>query len=185
MSAQDNARLGDWIQLYSGKRFWPLDPRAEDIEIEDIAHALSNICRFTGHVREFYSVAQHSVFVSFRVPEADALWGLLHDASEAYVCDIARPVKRQPELAAYRAAEKRIMDAVCERFGLSKIEPPGVKVADQRALYTEARDLLPVISPEWHWYAEPYDIRVGGLSPRIAKSLFLSRFEALTRAVSP
>lgn len=178
--SHETPRYGDWIQLFSGKRFWPLDPRPEDILLEDIAHALSNVCRFTGHVREFYSVAQHSVFVSHRVPEEHALWGLLHDASEAYVCDVARPVKRQREMTHYRLAEKEIMRAVCQRFGLPEVEPAAVKLADNRALYTEARDLLPVIAPEWTWHAEPYDVRVGGLPPATAKRLFLARFAALT-----
>ena len=78
-------RRGDWIQTYLGIQFWPLDPRPEEVMLFDIAHSLSNMCRFTGHCREFYSVAQHSVIVSQNVPREDAAWGLLHDASEAYM----------------------------------------------------------------------------------------------------
>src|SRR5579885_2784587 len=91
-------RHGDWIQTYCGVAFYPLDPRPEEILIEDIAHALSMLCRFTGHVKRFYSVAQHCVYVSHRCDPKDALWGLLHDAAEAYLNDISRPVKSLREL---------------------------------------------------------------------------------------
>src|SRR5271165_7548492 len=87
-------RKGDWIQTYTGRVMYPLDPRPEEINIIDIAHALSNLCRFTGHVRTFYSVAEHSVRVSQHCDPKDALWGLLHDASEAYLADMSRPMKR-------------------------------------------------------------------------------------------
>lgn len=73
---------GDWMQTYTGRRFWPLDPVAGDIEIMDIAHALSNQCRYAGHTRFHYSVAQHSVQVSENVAPEHALWGLLHDAPD-------------------------------------------------------------------------------------------------------
>src|SRR6266496_3875421 len=99
------------IILASGKWFNVFNPKPEDVDIRDIAHALSNQCRFTGHTKEFYSVAQHSVLVStFCAPE-DAAWGLLHDASEAYLSDIASPVKKHPDFGPfYLEAEKRITD---------------------------------------------------------------------------
>ena len=81
-------RIGDWMQTYTGERFWPLDPRIEDIHIRDISMALGKLCRYGGHTIFFYSVAEHSVLVSEYVPEEYALWGLLHDASEAYLSDI-------------------------------------------------------------------------------------------------
>lgn len=73
----DEARIGDWMQTASGRMFWPVDPRPEDVEINDIAHALSLTCRYCGHVREFYSVAQHSVLVSDAAPAENRLWPLL------------------------------------------------------------------------------------------------------------
>jgi uncharacterized protein len=93
-----STRTGDWIQTYTGKQFWPLSPLPEDIVIEDIAHALSMQCRFGGHVRTFYSVAQHSVHVSLLVEPQYALWGLLHDAAEAYLVDLPRPIKKFSEM---------------------------------------------------------------------------------------
>ncbi len=89
-------RKGDYIATYTGKQFYPLDPRPEDVCLEDIAHSLSNLCRFTGHTDtdRFYSVAQHSVICSTIVAPEAALLALLHDAAEAYLGDISRPLKR-------------------------------------------------------------------------------------------
>jgi hypothetical protein len=183
------SRRGDWIQTYSIGQFWPLDPRANEVWIADIAHSLSMMCRFTGHVHEFYSVAEHCVRVSFAAAERAATdgldvalharWGLLHDASEAYLVDLARPVKRTPEMAPYRDAEARIMAAVAERFGLGGDEPPLVKTVDMALCYTEARDLFPSVHPAWHWHAPPLPETIRPWSPRMAKHRFLTRFRDL------
>ena len=82
------ARRGGWIQTYTGRQFWPLDPRIEDIDIHDIAHALSHQCRYSGHCLRFYSVAEHSVLLSHHVAGEHMLWALLHDAWEAYLAAI-------------------------------------------------------------------------------------------------
>src|SRR4051812_6540197 len=95
-AAPAKQQKGDWMQTISGKAFFPLDPRPADVDIQDIAHALAFQCRFGGHVKEFYSVAEHSVRVSLICAHEDAKWGLLHDATEAYLSDIVRPVKRDP-----------------------------------------------------------------------------------------
>lgn len=131
-----------WIQTFTGKQFWPLDPRPEEVDIHDIGHALSLQCRFTGHLKHFYSVAQHSVMASWLVPPEDKLWALLHDGSEAYLVDVATPVKRSPEMAPYRQAEKRLMDVIVTAFGLPIEEPSTIKPADLTMLVTEKRDLL-------------------------------------------
>lgn len=188
-----NDRMGDWIQTYTLRQFWPLDPRPEDVDLTDIAHALSLICRFTGHVSEFYSVAQHSLLVSARAAAlsargealAAARWGLLHDTSEAYLVDVARPVKRLPEMAAYRAAEKNVQAVICDRFGLQREEPYEVKRADQEVLYTEARDLFRGVHPAWTWNAEPLPDIVCPLAPRDAERAFLDRFATLFSEVKP
>jgi hypothetical protein len=79
----DPSRRGDWMQTFTGRRFWPLDPRGEDVLIEDIAHALSLLTRYGGHCTRFYSVAEHSVLLARAATPENALWLLLHDASEA------------------------------------------------------------------------------------------------------
>ena len=100
--------LDGFIGTFSGLRFWPLDPNPEKILIADIAHALAHQCRFGGHASKFYSVAEHSVHVSKLCLPEHALWGLLHDASEAYLVDLPRPLKLLPEFAPYREAERRL-----------------------------------------------------------------------------
>lgn len=169
----------DWISTYSGLPFFPLAPRPEDVRIADIAHALARLCRFAGQCREFYSVAQHSVLVSGFCPPEDALWGLLHDASEAYLCDITSPVKRSPALDGYRLIERQVQAAIATRFGLPQGEPPAVKDADQVLLRTEQRDLLPMPAG---WYADrvAFGHRLVPLSAEAAEQLFLERFEELT-----
>jgi 5'-deoxynucleotidase YfbR-like HD superfamily hydrolase len=105
-----------WIQTYSGIKMHPLSPTEEEISIEDIAHALSNLCRFTGHCNKFYSVAQHSVLVSVYSPRDYAMWGLLHDASEAYLNDIARPIKISDEYNTYRKIEENLMKVIAKKI---------------------------------------------------------------------
>src|SRR5690242_720613 len=115
----DEALSSGQIRTYTGRAFSPLDPNPDDIVIEDIAHALSLNCRFTGHVRWHYSVAQHSVLCSEIVPSEYALTALLHDASEAYLSDIARPIKQQPDFGdTYLRYEGALERAIAERFSL-------------------------------------------------------------------
>jgi len=169
----------DFIATYSGGKFWPLAPRFEDVNIHDISHALSMICRFTGHVRQFYSVAQHCWYVSHLVPEQDALAGLLHDAAEAYVCDVSTPVKQSPQFEFYREAEKRIQRAIFKRFGLQPEIPESVHRADRLLVVREARALL-TNSAAWAGMPEA-DIRP--LIPRepcFAEQMYLNRFKELT-----
>jgi uncharacterized protein len=145
-------REGDWLETVSGRQFYPLDARVEDVDLADIAHALAHQCRFAGHCRQFYSVAEHSVRVAqllqakgFR--REHCRWGLLHDASEAYLVDIPRPLKRLPVFAPYREVEERLMRVIAERFDLGWPEPDVVKWADNVMLATEARDLMRQIHP--------------------------------------
>lgn len=173
------ARIGDWIATYSGKRFYPLDPRPEDIDVYDIIHALSNLSRFNGHCTEFYSVAQHSVLVSLMCPDQDALWGLLHDATEAYLADVPSPLKKCPEFAFYRLAEERLMAVICGVFKLETVEPASVKLADQRILATEARDLTMTEGRGWATVADPYDFHIKPWSPEYAKARFGARLHEL------
>lgn len=169
-----------WIQTYTGKQFWPLNPSVNDIDIEDIAHALSNQCRFAGHCEKFYSVAQHSVLVSHFCDADDALWGLLHDASEAYLVDMCRPVKRCDVMQGYRDAEKRLMRAICVRFGLPIEEPLSVGRADNALLRAEQRDLMKPAPVEWSDNREgAIEHRIYAWEPVLAKAHFLARFNEL------
>lgn len=184
-----------WIQTHTGRKVFPLWLKASDVCIEDIAHHLSHLCRFTGATKEFYSVAQHSVYVSLQcvdgLKNADdgernllALCGLLHDASEAYLIDLPRPLKRHADFAFYRTAEADAMLAIASAFDLPARfqELACIKQADGRVLATEARDLMAPLHPEWRSLLEPYPRRIYGWSPELAKSVFVSRFEELTRA---
>ncbi len=175
-------RHGGWTQTVSGKRFYALDPRPEDVDILDIAHALSMQCRFGGHTREFFSVASHSLLVSTLVPDRLRLPALLHDAAEAYLIDLPRPIKRQPEFAHLRAIESAIEAAIATRFGLvhGDFHAPGVKHADLVALATEARDLMAVTpNPGEAWgEAAPIAARVVPQPPLAARGLFLDAFRA-------
>lgn len=137
----------NWILTFTGRRFDLLEPTAGMVTPGDIAHALARICRFNGHCRTHYSVAQHSCMVADLVPAADQLAALLHDATEAYVGDMVRPLKQlMPD---YREIEHRIWLAVCERFLIDPILPVSVKRADLVALATERRDLMPSQQAEW------------------------------------
>ncbi len=175
------------IETYSGISFQPLDPSPNLLDIEDIAHALSQQCRFSGHTRVHYSVAEHSVRVSellksWGFSKQVQLWGLLHDASEAYLADIPAPLKAAPEFMGYRIAETELMIAVCDRFGLPHDEPDAVRIADATLLATEARDLMP-FNPQ-HWgdlSQEPLqDEVIEPWSAESAENEFLALFEDLT-----
>ena len=122
----------DWILTHTAKKFHPLNPDPELIEIEDIAHSLSLQCRYNGHCHDFYSVAEHSVRLSQVVPTEDALWGLLHDAAEAYFSDLPRPIKNQ--FPKFRELEDALLEMIMHRFGLGPKMPPAVKKADEQKL---------------------------------------------------
>lgn len=172
-------RIGDWFLTYSGVQFYPMDPRPEDVRIDDIAHALSNICRFGGHVKKFYSVAQHSVIVSDHCK--DNMAGLMHDATEAYCGDMVRPLKLQ--LPEYRECERRIWIAICAAFGLPEDLPTEVKFHDNRTLMTERRDLI--IETPHTWSLEKshpaYEGQIYPWGPEAAEEVFLRTYRAILK----
>lgn len=176
----ENETSSTWIQTFTGRKFFPLDPNLNDIAIEDIAHALSNLCRFAGHVRKFYSVAQHSVLVSHHCHPDNALAGLLHDASEAYLLDMPRPLKRHPSFEFYNDAEAVLMRAIANRFGFS-LTPDYIHKSDMSVFAAECRDLMSPLHREFDVGPfEPIPQQIIPISPKRAKWLFLGRFYELT-----
>ncbi len=180
------ARKGNFIQTFSGHLYWPLDPRAEEVNILDIAHSLSMQCRYTGHPSKFYSVAEHSWHVSRIVPPEIALLGLLHDAPEAYINDLNRPVKHDPEMVAYRRIEALNWRVIAKRFRLSTVLPQAIHDADAAMLAAERAVLmrpLPEVSAD-QWMmgdVQPAaDVQIYGWYPDSGKAMFLERFYELT-----
>lgn len=179
------------LQMKSGEYVWPYEPWLFTPRIDDIAWHLSGIYRFTGLTR--LTVAQHSCLVADNVPEKDRLWALLHDAPEAYVGDMASPLKHAntPHAKARRDDEQRLMERICDTFGLSQSEPKSVRQADARMAVTERRDLLPD-DPHWRerpgWAVladvEPYEFRIVEWGPTAACYRFLTRYAELAQAVA-
>lgn len=151
-------RKGDWIQTFSGRQFWPLDPKPEDFDVVDIAHALGQLCRFNGHCVRFYSVAEHSVHIARQAPASLKLTALLHDAAEAYLADVPRPVKRF--LVGYADLEHGIEQALAIRYGLSWPWAAEIRELDNRMLATEkAQAMAPEPAP-WAPSGEPLTVEL-------------------------
>ena len=169
---------GPTILLLSGEYFDLAEPEACAFQVSDIAHALGNICRFTGHTQRFYSVAEHSVLCSYMVPPEYAMAALMHDAAEAFIGDVSSPLKSL--LPDYKAVEHRVEQAVWSRLGLPLTLPPSVKIADRRALAVEQRVCMGN-GDEWGT-DEPTDedcALIRFLSPEDARAAFLDRYHNL------
>jgi 5'-deoxynucleotidase YfbR-like HD superfamily hydrolase len=171
--------IDNCILTASGRYFNLREPERNEYSIGDIATALSRICRFVGHTKAFYSVAQHSVYVSRLLPDKLALQGLMHDASEAYLGDVSYPLKGL--LPEYRTLEKALEATIARVFGLPYPFDPAVKRADMVMLATERRDLMPEQD-------EPWPILSGVIlsaetivpvSPDAARALFMQRIYEL------
>lgn len=172
-----------FIITLSGQGFVFEHPDPEAIVIEDIAHALSHICRYTGHTREFYSVAEHSIRVSKMVEEkygrAYALEGLMHDASEAYITDVSKPLKMllgEP----YKRLETIAMGVIASKFGFRAEKSEPVAYCDGALYLAERRDLFGEIKPTFtlthHVEKTACEDIIKPMTPSTAKSLFLLRF---------
>lgn len=179
---QANDAAKAYIATYSGNQFFLLEPRQEDINIFDIAHALALQCRWTGHCKFHYSVAQHSWYCSFIGPQEEAFDRLMHDASEAYMADMSRPLKHFTEAGSvYLKQEAVVQHAIAQRFGFSKVEPPSVKIADNQMLYAERAQIMNYTFDEAQaWIADKdrndFGVKIESWSPALAEQKFLSRF---------
>lgn len=178
----------EYIQTYTGKKFsfnyskQPFGAMYANFDIEDIAHALSNLCRFNGHCRKFYSVAQHSVLCSLYCTKYP-LTALLHDAAEAYVGDVSKPLKKHLNSETFSKLEDDILYDIYWWFGCDRDFsqcPPEIKEVDMRMLATEKRDLMRD-NGEWSSLTgyEPYPEIIKPWKPKKAKKLFLARFKEL------
>lgn len=188
-----------YIRTYSGKNFDILNITTDSIDIESVAQGLSQTCRFSGQCKKFYSVAEHSCRIAVHVYDLlqntgvsrkDALtqmfWGLLHDASEAYLPDMPSPFKVLPELEGFRKLEDNIMDVVAVKFGLPSKIPDIVKECDKRII-TNERTCLMDMTLDWGINPLPLDDRnmpEYGMNPAEAKEWFLEIYENIVTELS-
>lgn len=169
------ALIGPTILLRSGRYFSFEHPERTPIRIEDIAHGLSNLCRFTGQCKRFYSVAQHAVLVSHIVPKSLAFQALHHDDAEAVMGDMSSPLKKM--VPQYKELETRIEASIWRSFGLPEQLAPQVKMADLIALRTEQRDLMHIEGGEWAQLGgiDPWPEKIVPLPPDQACAQYLQR----------
>jgi uncharacterized protein len=184
----DQLKGRPWIQTQRGLAWCADAPESYPYDIAEIAHALSHINRFCGHTIAPYSVAQHSVLVALEVaranPEPEEIplvrAALLHDAAEAFVNDLASPVKQMRELAGYRTLIERVEVAIAEHFGLADhLDHPAIRAADLRLLATEKRDLLGPSAHDtaWQWLPAPVAERIVPMTPQMARGLFIDTWK--------
>lgn len=182
-----------WIQTFSGKKMYLLEPTADMICIEDIAHALSMICRFGGHTKKFYSVAEHSWWMSTFIfqgePATLRLYALLHDAAEAYVGDMVRPLKHTDDFEHFRYTEDVIENVIYNKFGLTWPAPTVIKQADRKMLEHEIADKNVAgpalfLTEREHQPSHPI-IPTGAWNwtPAKAEEMFLYQFRELTTQI--
>jgi len=177
---------GDWIQTFSGRQFWPLDPKPEHVHIVDVAHALSHLCRYAGHCTKFYSVAEHSLLLTWALRRdgySDDVqrWALMHDAPEAYVVDMPRPIKRR--MREYKAIENMVETAVAVRFGLPLVIPDIVHEYDSRICNDERRYMMNPCVVDWGDMGAPLDVRPFFFDSKSVKTHFLTEFDILFPSV--
>lgn len=173
--------ISPYIETVSGKSFHFLEPSDDEIDITDIAYALSNMCRYTGHSKRFYSVAEHSIYVAQLLPPELRLAGLLHDASEAYLGDVSSPLKQL--LPEYKEIEKTVEAAIARRFELLYPHDPLIKQMDLQQLCTEAHHLLPSGGKDWevcNGYMPEDGVHPRGVPPALAYQAFMTVYERLT-----
>lgn len=179
---QEITKRTDWLQTYTGEAFFPLEPDIEKIKIEDIAHALAYQCRYAGHSRYHYSVAQHSIYISAVLPKKLALAGLLHDAAETYLTDIPRPLK--PFLPDYKKWERNLEELICQKYRVD-IFDPAIKEMDTRILYNERDAFMGPPPRDWALSGGAIpDLVIEQWTPDRAEFTFLQRFYELATPLS-
>lgn len=174
---------GPWMATRTGRKINPGTMLKEDVDINDIAWALSHLCRYNGHCDHFYSVAQHSVYVSYVVEElgGDPKKGLLHDATECYIGDMVRPVKYRDGMQSFRDLEDRIGKVIEEAFQLDgEMMTKEVKEGDNILLHTE-KDQILMNSPDWGWGEDipRMEEKISLMYPPEAYEFFIKRYEEL------
>ncbi|MCK5018914.1 MAG: hypothetical protein KAS32_17765 [Candidatus Peribacteraceae bacterium] len=177
-----------WIQLYNSEFYaFTGDVNVDNISIHTIAHSLAHQCRYNGHCNKFMSVAEHSIYVANRVDDLSdgnsgaVMYALLHDASEAILCDIPTPIKRLPGAEWYRELEKKIQAALVDRFmGSYSIEAVRMtEQADLEMLATEKEQIMSAPPHDWGSLPEPLEVEIQGWPPRRAEQVFLELYGAL------
>lgn len=179
---QTGERPGLWMQTFTGRRFFPLDLRAEDLDIEDIGHALGLLCRYNGHTSRFYSVAEHSVLMvehafAHGVGRSTLRTILMHDAAEAYVGDCAYAVKQV--IPGFKELEAKVEKVLAEKFYLDQSfdTKKAVKELDRRIVLNERRALL---KSKHEWVAdayEPLNVVIRCWAPSVATHYFLDLYD--------
>jgi len=166
---------GNYMTTCSGGKFYPQDPRESDIKLDDIAHALSQLCRYGGHLKRFYSVAEHCIHICRAAPMEFKREALMHDASEAYLVDMPRPIKAM--MPQYTVLEKGIERVIANKFRLRYPWPPEIKALDNAILLTEWNTLgcgdaevLNIIGGNGE---KPLGVTLRGWAPEVAKRLFI------------
>jgi hypothetical protein len=181
--------MNAWIETYTGRQFYYIKPRPDDVCLEDVAYALSNICRYTGHSSIFYSVAEHSCLCADEAetrgyPDSVALACLLHDSAEAYVGDVNSPLKsllhgfKDIKRAAHNACAAALMPGIV----ISPEQRLIVKDIDIQMLRYEATVLMPSKGYTWNWPDNAADIVSVGimrLTPEQARGYFIAKYEQL------
>lgn len=168
------------ISTWSGKWFDILKPEEYEYDIEEIAHSLSNLCRYTGHTNTFYSVAEHSVLVSRMVPPQYALVGLLHDSSECFLGDVSSPLKSI--LPEYKKIEESVEKAIARWFNIPFPYPRAIKEADKRMYWQERQSVADNGIRDGLWHQDlraTRKVEATGMTPHMAKRMFMSRYKEI------
>lgn len=192
MRAVGETRFGDWMETWTGTRFYPLDARPEEVHAFDIAHSLARQNRYNGHIDlEHYSVAEHSVLMARWVlerynDEELAFQTLMHDSPEAYISDMVRPLKRG--MKAFVLAEQELWRlGIAPRWEgllpeLMHDLDPRIKEADNRILVDERAQVMRQSGNPWGIdHLEPLGVSIRGWRPRRAEQEFLMLYRYLLR----